>query len=153
MKPVKSAEQQAICPMESKSAPALPAGPNWLYEPKWDGFRCLALKDGDTISLQGKSGKPLNRYFPEVLETVRSIPLKRLVLDGEILIRFDGQLSFDALQMRLHPAASRIKKLSLEHPAVFTAFDTLLSERASAPSRSRKDARSSRISPPSSSES
>jgi ATP-dependent DNA ligase len=114
--------------MEAKSVPSLPAGGNWAYEPKWDGFRCLALKDGKTVSLQGKSGKPLDRYFPEVREAVASIGLDKLALDGEILIRIDGDLSFDALQMRLHPAESRIRKLSIETPAVFTAFDTLLSE-------------------------
>jgi ATP-dependent DNA ligase len=128
MKRVKSVKHQVILPMEAKSVPSLPAGANWVYEPKWDGFRCLALKDGKTISLQGKSGKPLGRYFPEVREAIASIGLDKLALDGEILIRIDGALSFDALQMRLHPAESRIRKLSIETPAVFTAFDTLLSE-------------------------
>ena len=111
-----------------QSVPALPAGSDWVYEPKWDGFRCLALKDGKNIILQGKSGKPLGRYFPEVVEAIASIGIGRLALDGEILIRIDGELSFDALQMRLHPAESRIKKLSIETPAVFTAFDTLVSK-------------------------
>ena len=128
MKRVKSAERQVIRPMEAKSVAALPAGPIWVYEPKWDGFRCLALKNGKTIGLQGKSGKPLDRYFPEVREAIASIGLNRLALDGEILIQIDGELSFDALQMRLHPAESRIRKLSIETPAVFTAFDTLVSE-------------------------
>jgi ATP-dependent DNA ligase len=99
-----------------------------VYEPKWDGFRCLALKDGKAVTLQGKSAKPLDRYFPEVREAIASIGLNKLALDGEILIRIDGELSLDALQMRLHPAESRIKKLSIETPAIFTAFDTLLSE-------------------------
>ena len=128
MKRAKSAKRQIILPMEAKIVPALPAGANWLYEPKWDGFRCLALKDGKTVSLQGKSGKPLERYFPEVREAIASIDVKRLAVDGEILIRIDGELSFDALQMRLHPAESRIRKLSIETPAIFTAFDALLSE-------------------------
>ncbi|MET4716139.1 ATP-dependent DNA ligase [Bradyrhizobium japonicum] len=128
MKRVKAAKNQVIRPMEAKSVPILPAGANWVYEPKWDGFRCLALKDGKTIGLQGKSGKPLDRYFPEVIEAIASIGVRRLALDGELLIRIDGELSFDALQMRLHPAESRIRKLSIETPAIFTAFDTLLSE-------------------------
>ena len=112
--------------MEAKSVPALPVGANWVYEPKWDGFRCLALKNGDDIVLQGKSGKPLGRYFPEIAKAIASIKMQRLALDGEIIIRIDGELSFDALQMRLHPADSRIAKLSSETPASFTAFDTLL---------------------------
>jgi ATP-dependent DNA ligase len=113
--------------MEAKSVGALPEGKEWAYEPKWDGFRCLALKDGGDVVLQGKSGKPLGRYFPEVVEAISGIGVKRLVLDGEIIIRgIDGELSFEALQMRLHPAASRIAKLSKETPASFTAFDVLI---------------------------
>jgi ATP-dependent DNA ligase len=80
MKRAKSAKRQIILPMEAKIVPALPAGANWLYEPKWDGFRCLALKDGKTVSLQGKSGKPLERYFPEVREAIASIDVKRLAV-------------------------------------------------------------------------
>jgi ATP-dependent DNA ligase len=129
MKRVKHAGQQIIRPMEAKGVAALPEGVDWVYEPKWDGFRCLALKDGNDVVLQGKSGKPLGRYFPEVVEAIASIELKRLALDGEILIRTGGELSFDALQMRLHPAESRITKLSMETPALFAAFDTLVSER------------------------
>lgn len=128
MKSSKPSGPQIIQPMEAKTVPALPDGANWVYEPKWDGFRCLALKDGSEVTLQGKSGKKLDRYFPEVIEAIASIRRKRLALDGEILIRVDGELSFDALQMRLHPAESRIKKLSRETPAVFTVFDTLLSD-------------------------
>jgi ATP-dependent DNA ligase len=128
MKRAKSAGRRVILPMEAKNVTELPAGANWVYEPKWDGFRCLALKDGRSVSLQGKSGKMLDRYFPEIVEAIASIGLNKLALDGEILIRIDGELSFDALQMRLHPAESRIKKLSIETPAIFTAFDTLLSE-------------------------
>jgi ATP-dependent DNA ligase len=78
MKRVKSANHQVILPMEAKSVPSLPAGANWAYEPKWDGYRCLALKDGKTVRLQGKSGKPLERYFPEVREAIASIDVKRL---------------------------------------------------------------------------
>jgi len=117
-----------ILPMEAKSVPGLPQGQNWVYEPKWDGFRCLAIKNGKDVILQGKSGKPLGRYFPEVVEAIASVKQQRFVIDGEIIIRIDGELSFDALQMRLHPAASRIAKLSKETPASFTAFDALLDE-------------------------
>jgi ATP-dependent DNA ligase len=115
-----------ILAMEAKSAPELPNGPGWLYEPKWDGFRCLAFKDGATVELQGKSGKSLTRYFPEVAAAFSKIGLRRSVLDGELRILVDGRAEFDALQMRLHPAASRIKRLSEETPASFVVFDTLL---------------------------
>jgi ATP-dependent DNA ligase len=118
-----------ILPMEAKSVAALPEGANWVYEPKWDGFRCLAIKDGKDIALQGKSGRPLDRYFPEVLQALSSIKQHRFTIDGEIIIRINGELSFEALQMRLHPAASRIAKLSKEIPASFTAFDALLDEK------------------------
>ena len=118
-----------ILPMEAKSVAALPEGANWVYEPKWDGFRCLAIKDGSDVVLQGKSGKPLDRYFPEVVKAVASIKLQRFAIDGEIIIRINGELSFEALQMRLHPAASRIARLSKETPGSFTAFDTLLDEK------------------------
>lgn len=123
------AADSPILPMEAKSVPALPEGANWVYEPKWDGFRCLAIKDGKDIALQGKSGKPLDRYFPEVLQALSSIKQPRFLIDGEIIIRINGELSFEALQMRLHPAASRIAKLSKEIPASFTAFDALLDEK------------------------
>ena len=104
----------------------LPAGPGWLYEPKWDGFRCLALKDGSDVELQGKSGKSLTRYFPEVATAFSEIPLARAALDGELRIEIDGVASFEALQMRLHPAATRIQRLSKESPASLVLFDTLL---------------------------
>ena len=112
--------------MEAKSAAELPAGPGWLYEPKWDGFRCLALKNGSDVALQGKSGKPLTRYFPEVAKALSKIRLTSAALDGELRIETDGVASFDALQMRLHPAASRIERLSEESPASLVVFDTLL---------------------------
>lgn len=116
-------------PMESLLRDELPAeqeeGP-WQYEPKWDGFRCLAFKAGDAVELRAKSGKPLGRYFPEVLVLLRALPPPRFVIDGELVIEIDGQLSFDALQMRLHPAESRIRKLSVETPAKLILFDMLL---------------------------
>jgi len=123
------AETSVIHAMEAKSVPGLPSGANWIYEPKWDGFRCLAIKNGKEVRLQGKSGKPLDRYFPEIVQAIASVKCARFIIDGEIIIRINGALSFDALQMRLHPAASRIAKLASETPASFTAFDTLLGEK------------------------
>jgi ATP-dependent DNA ligase len=129
MKPSSRAIEGAwrdLPPMEARSADELPVGPDWQYEPKWDGFRCMAFKAGRTVELRAKSGKGLHRYFPEVAASVAAIALKSAVLDCEILIRIDGELSFDALQMRLHPAASRILKLSRETPANLIVFDTLV---------------------------
>jgi len=114
-------------PMEAKSAAELPEGEGWWFEPKWDGFRCLVFKDGEEVRLQAKSGKPLTRYFPEVVEAVRKARPKRFILDGELLVAAGGAFSFEALQMRLHPAQSRIDRLARETPAVLTAFDLLLS--------------------------
>ena len=114
-------------PMEARSATELPTGDGWWYEPKWDGFRCLVFKDGDSVQLQAKSGKPLSRYFPEVMRAFQAIRPKRFVLDGELLVAAGGAFSFEALQMRLHPAQSRIDRLAQETPAALTAFDLLLS--------------------------
>lgn len=113
-------------PMEAKLADALPSGEGWQYEPKWDGFRCLAFRCGDEIDLRAKSGKPLARYFPEVVAGLKALAPDRFVLDGELAIPVGDTLSFDALQMRLHPAESRIRKLSLETPAIFILFDILV---------------------------
>jgi ATP-dependent DNA ligase len=115
-----------IEPMEAKLVSELPEGPGWQFEPKWDGFRCLAFRAREEIDLRAKSGKPLARYFPEVVEMLGSLKPKQFVVDGELVIPFDGTLSFDALQMRLHPAESRIRKLSVETPATLILFDTLL---------------------------
>jgi ATP-dependent DNA ligase len=113
-------------PMEAKTADTLPDGAGqWQYEPKWDGFRCLAFKAGDKVDLRAKSGKPLGRYFPEVVSMLRALKAKEFVVDGEIVIDVDGALSFDALQMRLHPAESRIRRLSAETPAKLILFDML----------------------------
>jgi ATP-dependent DNA ligase len=109
--------------MEAKQVDELPDEPGWQFEPKWDGFRCLAVKAGGEIELYAKSGKPLGRYFPEVVETVRQLPGEDFVLDGELVIPEGATLSFDALQMRLHPAESRIRKLARETPAMFILFD------------------------------
>lgn len=115
-------------PMEAKSATALPEGDNWQYEPKWDGFRCLVFRSGDKVDLRAKSGKPLGRYFPEVAAMFRAIRADDFVLDGELVIAVDGRLAFDALQMRLHPAESRIQKLSKQTPARFSMFDLLAAD-------------------------
>jgi ATP-dependent DNA ligase len=111
--------------MEALLAAELPEGDGWQYEPKWDGFRCLARRDGDEVTLTSKSGKPLARYFPEVAEMLRRTKERQFLLDGELIISVGDALSFDALQMRLHPAESRIRKLSLETPAELMAFDLL----------------------------
>src|SRR5277367_5583708 len=116
-------------PMEAQPAPELPTGPNWQYEPKWDGFRCLAFRDGKRVDLLSKAGKPLTRYFPELVSALAAVRAKRFVLDGEIVIPLEGTLSFDNLLMRIHPAASRIKKLSEETPCLFIIFDLLVDDR------------------------
>jgi ATP-dependent DNA ligase len=114
-----------VPPMEAKSVDSLPDGGGWQYEPKWDGFRCLVYRDGPDVHLQSKSGKPLGRYFPEVVDKVLSMEADRFVLDGELIIPVGGVLSFDALQLRLHPAESRVKKLAAETPAQLMLFDLL----------------------------
>jgi ATP-dependent DNA ligase len=114
-----------IEPMEAKSVEELPAGEGWQFEPKWDGFRCLAVRDGSAVELFAKSGKPLGRYFPEIVAILAEVPARRFVIDGELAIPFDGSLAFEALQMRLHPAESRVRKLAAETPAIFILFDML----------------------------
>jgi ATP-dependent DNA ligase len=111
--------------MEALLAAELPEGDGWQFEPKWDGFRCLARRDGDEVALTSRSGKPLGRYFPEVLEMLGGTEEKAFVLDGELIIAIGDTLSFDALQLRLHPAESRIRKLAKETPAELMAFDLL----------------------------
>jgi ATP-dependent DNA ligase len=118
-------------PMEAAPATSLPVGPEWQYEPKWDGFRCLAFRDGKKIELQSKSGKPLTRYFPELVAALSRLRATRSVLDGEIVIPVDGDLSFDQLLMRIHPSGTRVQKLSRETPCVFIIFDLLVNERKS----------------------
>ncbi len=113
-------------PMEARSASALPPGQGWWFEPKWDGFRCLALREGEEVVLQAKSGKPLARYFPEVVARLRDLPVTSFALDGELLIATSGAFSFEALQMRLHPAQSRIDRLATQTPAMLVLFDMLL---------------------------
>ena len=111
--------------MEALLAAELPEGDGWQFEPKWDGFRAIARRDGDEATLTSKSGKPLARYFPEVVEMLLGAKDKSFVLDGELIISVGGALSFDALQLRLHPAESRIRKLAKETPAELMAFDLL----------------------------
>ena len=112
--------------MEAKSVDEIPVGDEWQYEPKWDGFRCIAFRDGDKVFLQSKAGQPLARYFPDVVAELEKISASRFVLDGELAIPIDGALSFDELQLRLHPAASRVQKLAAAHPALLIVFDLLV---------------------------
>jgi ATP-dependent DNA ligase len=111
--------------MLAKRVGELPADGDWIFEPKWDGFRALIFRDGGEILIQSRDEKPLNRYFPELVETLRSALPSRCVLDGEIVIVKDGELDFDALQLRLHPAASRVKLLSQQTPSSVVFFDLL----------------------------
>src|SRR5262249_17353907 len=111
-------------PMEALSAERLPEGA-WQYEPEWDGFRCLVFKAGRAVELRAKSGKPLDRFFPEVVAMIDGLTADHFVVDGELVIEIDGRLDFDALQLRLHPAESRIRKLAGETPARLVLFDIL----------------------------
>ncbi len=115
-------------PMEALSVEDVPTGPNWQYEPKWDGFRCLVFRDGERVELQSKSCQSLTRYYPELVAAARALKPNAFVLDGEIVVP-DGQaFSFDALLQRIHPAASRIARLSHETPALLIVFDLLAGE-------------------------
>jgi ATP-dependent DNA ligase len=129
MKPPKTLSALAVPldiePMEAKLVEELPEG-DWQYEPKWDGFRCLAFRAGGEVDLKAKSGKPLARYFPEMVETLKRVKARSFVLDGELAIVSGGEFSFDALLQRIHPAESRIKRLAAETPAIFILFDLLL---------------------------
>src|ERR1700677_2745147 len=116
-----------VLPMLAKRIDAIPAGNTWIFEPKWDGFRAVIFRDGDEILIQSRDQKSLNRYFPELLETLRSQLPTRCVLDGEIVIATESGLDFETLQLRIHPAASRVKLLSQQTPASIVFFD-LLSE-------------------------
>lgn len=116
--------------MEARAAAELPAGDGWWFEPKWDGFRCLAFRDGPRVRLQARSGKPLDRYFPEVVDLLAALAAGVFVIDGELVARTGDRFSFETLQMRLHPAESRIRRLARETPASLAAFDMLVDERA-----------------------
>jgi ATP-dependent DNA ligase len=115
--------------MEARTAETLPEDRGWQFEPKWDGFRCLAYKDGARAALMAKSGKPLTDFFPEVVAALKAVAAPRFVVDGELVIPIGGKLSFDALQMRLHPAESRRRKLAAETPALLVLFDLLADDR------------------------
>jgi ATP-dependent DNA ligase len=114
-----------IKPQLAKSAKELPDGDGWVYEPKWDGFRTIVFRDGDDVYLQSRNGKPMNRYFPEVVESIRRMDSDRLVMDGEIIVVVDGVQEFDLLGQRIHPAESRVRMLSEQWPAAYVAFDLL----------------------------
>ena len=114
-----------IKPQLARSAKALPEGEEWRYEPKWDGFRTLAFKNGDDVYLQSRGGKPMNRYFPDVVKLVEVMPADQVVLDGEMVIEVDGVQEFDLLSQRIHPADSRVTMLAEKYPAAFIAFDLL----------------------------
>ena len=118
--------QMPFAAMEARSVEELPKDAGWQFEPKWDGFRCIAVREGDAVALFAKSGKPLGRYFPDMVKLLAALPIGDFLLDGELTNPVDGRLSFDALQQRLHPAASRVNKLAAEHPAVYVLFDLLL---------------------------
>ena len=116
-------------PMEARLVDDLPRGKQWQYEPKWDGFRCLAFRDGDKVDLMSKAGKPLSRYFPDIVALLQSLKPKRFVLDGEIVVTVDGAIDFDELLQRIHPAKSRVDMLAATHPGTFIAFDLLVDAR------------------------
>jgi ATP-dependent DNA ligase len=114
-----------VLPMLAKRVSELPSGEGWIFEPKWDGFRTLIFRDGDDVFIQSRDEKPLNRYFPELIDPLKAQLPKKCVLDGEIVIATANCLEFDTLQMRLHPAESRVKKLAVETPASVVFFDLL----------------------------
>jgi ATP-dependent DNA ligase len=114
-----------VQPQLARSAKDLPAGDGWRYEPKWDGFRTIVFRDGADVHLQSRNGRPMNRYFPDVVEQVLKLPAERLVLDGEMIVMVDGIQEFDLLSQRIHPAASRVEMLARETPAELVAFDLL----------------------------
>jgi ATP-dependent DNA ligase len=116
-------------PMLAQLVGEIPEGDEWQYEPKWDGFRCLAFRDGQSVELQSKAGQTLTRYFPEVAEAVAALPPSQFVLDGEIVVPVGKRLSFDDLLQRIHPAESRVRKLAHETPALFIVFDLLVDEK------------------------
>jgi ATP-dependent DNA ligase len=114
-----------VMPQLARPAKQLPSGDGWRFEPKWDGFRTIVFRDGDDVHLQSRNGRPMNRYFPEVVEQVLQLPGERLVLDGEMVVVVDGIQEFDLLSQRIHPAASRVQMLAEKTPAAYVAFDLL----------------------------
>jgi ATP-dependent DNA ligase len=132
-------------PMEARSASTLPTGEQWRYEPKWDGFRCLAFRDGTSVELRSKSGQPLSRYFPEIDAALLALGARRFVLDGELVVPAGSSLSFDDLLLRLHPAQSRVRRLAEETPALFLVFDLLVDERGTSLASRSLDERRERL--------
>jgi ATP-dependent DNA ligase len=114
-----------IKPQLARPAKELPEGEGWRFEPKWDGFRTIVFRDGDDVYLQSRNGKPMNRYFPEIVPDVQALPQERIVLDGELIVVVDGIQEFDLLGQRIHPAKSRVEMLAGQTPAAFVAFDLL----------------------------
>src|SRR5947207_12294784 len=114
-----------LAAMEARSVDTIPRGPQWQYEPKWDGFRCLLSRDGNNVDLRSKSGEDLARYFPELVDAALNLKTTAFLLDGEIVVPHGKAFSFDDLLQRIHPAASRIRKLAQETPALFLVFDLL----------------------------
>jgi ATP-dependent DNA ligase len=143
-----------VPPMLARLATALPEGEGWIYEPKWDGFRAIVFRDGDDLYTQSREERPLDRYFPELTAAFRQELPPRCVVDGEIVIAGPRGLDFDALQLRLHPAASRVARLARETPASFVAFDLLalgdldLRGRPQAERRARLEEALARATPP-----
>jgi ATP-dependent DNA ligase len=119
---------RTLAPMEALSVDEIPAGKDWQYEPKWDGFRCILRRDGKSVELQSKSGQPLTRYYPELVAAALDIKARQFVLDGEIVVPQGKAFSFDDLLQRIHPAQSRVEKLSVETPALLIVFDLLADE-------------------------
>ena len=115
-------------PMEAKPASELPTGNHWQYEPKWDGFRCLAFRDGEKIELQSKAGRALTRYFPDIVHALKTLEAHRFVLDGELVISVDGTLLFESLLERMNRSSKRVMELARKQPALFLIFDILVSD-------------------------
>lgn len=136
-----SASGHFVQPMEARSVDAIPKGENWQYEPKWDGFRCILARDGAAITLQSKSGEDLTRYFPELVDAAQILKTPRFAVDGEIVVPGGRTFSFDDLLQRIHPAASRVARLSKETPAMFVAFDLLTDGKADLTDRALADRR------------
>jgi ATP-dependent DNA ligase len=118
-----------VRPQLARSVKELPEGEGWRYEPKWDGFRTIAFRDGADVKLQSRNGRPMNRYFPEVVDQLLALPAKRVVLDGEMVVVVNEVQEFDLLSQRIHPAASRVERLARETPAAYVAFDLLADAR------------------------
>jgi len=132
--------------MEAQLVAEVPSQPGtWQYEPKWDGFRCLAFRDGNNLALRSKTGQILDKYFPEVVAALAQVGCNRFVLDGELVINYGDHFSFDDLLQRIHPAASRIKRLSLEKPATFIVFDMLVDEQGNSLTRFPMEVRRERL--------